>query len=149
MCRVSLVASTMLLLHGVRCSGATSPMYSRAEAKISRKRFRVPHGATILPLLSTSICDNLLSKNNLKNSGHDTVVDRILCIWFCGPKKSVRFRFSKLFHKRWPKPYFLEFLFKYEKHYSIAWLKVLAPAGKWSRRGGRPARKHADRAELH
>ena len=26
MCRVSLVASTMLLLHGLRCSGATSPM---------------------------------------------------------------------------------------------------------------------------
>ena len=26
MCRVSLAASTMLLLHGLRCSGATSPM---------------------------------------------------------------------------------------------------------------------------
>ena len=61
MCRVSLVASSMLLLHGLRCSGATSPMWSREEAKISRKRFRVPHGATILPLLSTNICDNLLS----------------------------------------------------------------------------------------
>ena len=87
MCRVSLVAIPMLL-HGQRCSGATSPMQSREEARISRKRFRVPHGATILPLLSGSICDSLLSKNNLKNSGHDKVVDRILCVWFCGPKKS-------------------------------------------------------------
>ena len=63
-------------------------MQSREEEKISGKRSRVPHGATILPLLRTSICDNLLSKNNLKNSGHDKVVDRILCVWFCGPKKS-------------------------------------------------------------
>ena len=61
-------------------------MQSREEEKISGKRFRVPHGATILPLLRTSICDNLLSKNNLKNSGHDKVVDRILCVWFCGPE---------------------------------------------------------------
>ena len=87
MCRVSLVASTMLLLHGLRCSCATSPMWSREEAKISRKSIRVPHGATILPRLSTSICDNLLSKNNLKNSGHDMVAHRILCVWFCGPRK--------------------------------------------------------------
>ena len=70
-CLVSLVASTVLLLHWLRCCGATSPMLSREEAKISRNRFRVPHGANIIPLLSTSICDNLPSKNNLKNSGHD------------------------------------------------------------------------------
>ena len=91
-CRVSLVASTALLLHGLRCS-ATSPM-SREEAKISRKRFRVPHGATILPLLSTSIRDNLLSKNNLKNSGHDKVVDRILWSGFAA-RKSIDFSVLK------------------------------------------------------
>ena len=77
-------------------------MQFKEEAKISRKRFRVPHGATILPLLSASICDNLLSNNNLKKSGHDKVVDRILRVWFRVPKKNVRFRFSNLFHKRWP-----------------------------------------------
>ena len=54
MCRVSLVASTMLLRHGLRCSGATHPMESREEATISRKSFRVPHGTNILSLLSTS-----------------------------------------------------------------------------------------------
>ena len=86
MCCVSLFASTMLLLHGLRCSGATSSMQSREEANISRKRFRVPHGAAILPLLT--ICENLLSKNSMKNSGHDKVVDRIICVWLCGPKKS-------------------------------------------------------------
>ena len=41
--------------------------------------------ATILPLLS--ICETLLSKNNMKDSGHDKVVDRIIAVWFCGPKK--------------------------------------------------------------
>ena len=44
---------------------------------------------------------NLLSKNNLKNSGHQNVVDRVMCVWLCGPKNNVPFRFSKLFHKRW------------------------------------------------
>ena len=67
MCRVSLLASTMMLLHdGLRCSGATSRMSSREDEKIPRKRFHVPHG-TILPLWSTSIFDNLLSKNVVKS----------------------------------------------------------------------------------
>ena len=77
-------------------------MQSREEEKISGKRFRVPHGATILPLLSTSICDNLLSKNNLKNLGHDKGCRSNSVRLFCDPKKNVRFRLSKLFHKRWP-----------------------------------------------
>ena len=42
------------------------------------------------------------AKTGLEISGHDKVVDRILCVWFCGRKKNVRFRFSKTFHKRRP-----------------------------------------------
>ena len=50
--------------------------------------------------LSTSICDKLLSIKQSENSSRDQVVDRVMCVWFCDPKKNVRFRFSKPFHKR-------------------------------------------------
>ena len=92
MCRASHVASILLLLHGLRCSGATSPR-DEAHSLGSAFAYRIPHGATILPLLS--ICENLLSKKNPKNSGHDKVVDQIMCVWCCGPKKPPIFRFSK------------------------------------------------------
>ena len=39
MFRVTLVASTMLLLLGLRCTVASIPVESREEAKISRNRF--------------------------------------------------------------------------------------------------------------
>ena len=38
----------------------------------------------------------MLSKNNLENSDDDKVVDRILCVWFCGPKKTFVFGSQKL-----------------------------------------------------
>ena len=35
------------------------------------------------------------AKTGLENSGHDEVVDRILCVWFCGPKKTFVFGSQK------------------------------------------------------
>ena len=80
-----------------------APCSPGRKLKISRKRFRVPHGATILPLLSTSICDNFLSKNNQKNSGHDKGCRPNSARLVLRPEKISIFRFSKLLHKRRPK----------------------------------------------
>ena len=67
MCRVSLVGSTILLLHGLRCSGATGPMCPGRKRKSLGSAFAYRMVLyTILPLLGTSICDNVLSQNNLK-----------------------------------------------------------------------------------
>ena len=35
------------------------------------------------------------AKTGLEISGHDKVVDRILCVWFCGPKKTFVFGSQK------------------------------------------------------
>ena len=86
-CRFSLVASTIPLLHGLRCSDAP---VRRALCSSGRKRKSIGSAFAYRMVLPSSrcVCENLLSKNNLKSSGHDRIVDRILCVWFCGPKKA-------------------------------------------------------------
>ena len=65
---------------------------------LSRTAWCYYHPPAVEYQCSTSkyvITCSLLSKNNLKKSGHDIVVDRILCVRFCGPKKNVSFSVLK------------------------------------------------------